>query len=107
MTDEAWIDTVRLARDLGTVSVLLPAGVKTLLDLPHTLFSAVKFALMVLAWDELPEEERPPKRIWQDSSRLKSHFAWVKRERERKYGRGDSGIDDPVTNDAARALIVA
>lgn len=35
------------------------------------------------------------------------HFEFVEAERERKWGSGASGaIEDPVSNDAARSLVV-
>lgn len=107
MTDEAWIDTVRLARDLGDVSQLLPPGVETLRDMPHPVFSATRQALIFLSFEELPEDETPRKSIWNDGEALKEHFDRVKVDRKRKYG-GDSSsdIEDPVQNEAARALIV-
>lgn len=65
---------------------------------------------MYLAWEELPKDERPPRRIWLDGEDLTDWFKEVERRREEKYGsgssRGGSDIDDPVENDAARALIV-
>jgi hypothetical protein len=100
---------VRLARDLGTVSALLPEGITHLADLPYRLFYAIHSALTYLGFEEMPKEERPPKRIWQDDKALRAHFAQVERERERKYGNGGGGsqaVDDPVHNDAADSLIV-
>jgi hypothetical protein len=109
MTDEAWIDTVRLVRDTGSVRELLPAGFKDLRDLPYTLFEAIRMALMFLGFEELPDEERPPKRIWLNAKLLKEHFEAVKRARKAAYsGSGDSSreIEDPVENEAAKGLIV-
>lgn len=105
MTDEAWIDTVRLARDLGTVQQLMPPGVTSLLDLPHVLFRAIKLALMFAGWDEnLEDYERPPKRIWLDGRQLKAWFEQVRVNRRRE-AEGKS-IEDPVANAAAEGLIV-
>lgn len=64
---------------------------------------------MYLAWEELPKDERPPKRIWLDGEDLQGWFKEVERRREEKYGKDSSGsseIEDPVENDAARSLVV-
>lgn len=111
MTDEAWIDTVRLARDMGTVRELFPRWFNDLRDLPHTLFEAIRLAFLFLSWDELPEDERPAKRIWLNAKALKDHFEAVKRKRAREMESGSSSnwsreIEDPVENEAARGLIV-
>lgn len=105
---DAFVDTVRIARDFGTVSEILPDGFDDVRDCPHVFFEAIRTALMVLAFDELPKDERPPKRIWLDGEQLTGWFKDVERKREEKYG-GDGGpgpIEDPVQNDAARSLIV-
>jgi hypothetical protein len=98
---------VRLARDFGTVSELYPEGVDDLTDLPHGLFELVRHAMVVLSFDELPEDERPAKRIWLDPKKLKDHFAWVRRKREREMkGDRSDDVDDTVENEAAKGLIV-
>jgi hypothetical protein len=110
VTDEAWIDTVRLARDMGTVRELFPPWFNELLDLPHPLFEAIRLAFLFLSWEELPDDERPAPRIWLDPKRLKEHFEAVKRKRAREMSGGASdwnrAIEDPVDNEAARGLIV-
>lgn len=94
---------------MGTVSALYPEGIKEVTDLPHTLFSAIRLGLNYLAFEELPEDEQPPKRIWTNPEKLKDWFVHVKKLRERKYGSGGDGpgeIEDPVENAAAHGLIV-
>lgn len=63
---------------------------------------------MYLGFEELPDEERPPRRIWGDNDKLQVHFAWVKAERERKYG-GKSTSGGPAGevehNQAAKGLV--
>lgn len=101
------MDTVRLARDMGTVSTLLPPGIATAADMPHTLFTAIRMGLSFLSFEELPQEEQPPKRIWLSPDKLGNWFAEVKKRREKEYGKdGKKGIDDPVQNEAAKSLIV-
>jgi hypothetical protein len=88
------------------VSVLLPEGVDDLKDAPHHLFDAVRFALVVLSFDELPSDERPPRRIWRDPDALEQHFAKVKKMREAKWGGdGKEPIEDPVENPLIEAII--
>lgn len=105
---DAFVDTVRIARDFGTVAELLPDGVDDLRDCPHVLFTAIRQALVILSFGELPDDERPPKRIWNDGEALKDFFDEVKRRRDEKYGdrKGPGPIEDPVQNDAARSLLV-
>lgn len=108
MTDEAWIGTVRIARDLGNVATLLPPFVRTLHDLPYRLFEAIQMALMVCGWqDNLEEKEQPPKSIWLNARKLRDHMENVRRNRKREMeGKGSHDIEDPVDNEAARDLIV-
>lgn len=60
-----------------------------------------------ISFDELPDDERPPRRIWLDDDALQAHFQRVRRDRDAKYGVGDKAgpIDDPVSNQAADLLI--
>lgn len=100
------MDTVRLARDMGTVSTLFPPGVEVLTDLPHNLFTAIRLALNFLAFEELPEEDQPPKRIWLDRDRLGEWFEKVKKRREEQADPKKNAIEDPKENDLASSLIV-
>lgn len=62
-----------------------------------------------LSWDELPKDERPPRRIWHDGEKLQEWFELVNKRREEKFGgKGgmDRSIEDPVENEAAKGLIV-
>lgn len=103
MKGDAWLDTVRIAQDFGGIQVLLPPGVNDLLDAPWPLLHAVRFAQQVLSWDNLDEQDRPPRRIWQDQPALRAHMASIKRNRdERADGRE---IEDPVHNAAADMLL--
>lgn len=88
------------------MSELFPEGISSLYDMPHTLFHSIGRTLVQLSWDELPEKERPPKRIWKDDEALVAHFERVKREREREFGSssGQKPIEDPVDNEAAAGL---
>lgn len=73
-------------------------------DCPHTLFEAVRSALVFLSFEELPKDERPDKRIWLNAEALKAHFERVERDRDAKAQGKD--IEDPVNNAAADLLIV-
>jgi hypothetical protein len=105
MTDDAWLETVRLARDFGPVSSLFPPGFDDLRDLPHALFHAIRLAGTFLTFEDLEERDRPPKRIWLDGERLRDWFDEVRRRRTAE-ARGESReIEDPVQNQAALDLI--
>lgn len=107
MTDEAWIDTVRLARDMGTVRELFPKGIDDIRDLPHTCFNAIRLGLTFLGFEELPEEDIPPRRIWMDGEKLEEHFNAVRaRRKAQAEGKDTPEIEDPVENEAAAGLIV-
>lgn len=85
------------------MSQLLPEGYR-LDDAPWLWFDSVRFALMVLGFDELPSEERPPRRIWQDGKKLDAWWAEVKKRRDAQMRGEDKSIEDPVDN--AYSLIV-
>lgn len=65
-----------------------------------------------LSFEELEPDERPPRHIWMDGEELTAWFDNVKRRREEKYGGGggdggwDQSIQSPVSNGAAKDLIV-
>lgn len=104
------MDTVRLARELGNVSTLFPEGITSVADLPYNLFDAIRLALIFLSFEEMPKDERPPKRIWLDGEKLDEHMKWVEKQREAKHKVDRDGssqeIEDPVQNEAASSLIV-
>lgn len=88
--DDAWLTSVRIARDCGDISSLFPAGVTRLWDLPFTIHQAIHMALYFLSFDELPLKERPPKKIWLDGDKMKLWFDEVKANRETEMsGEGD------------------
>jgi hypothetical protein len=92
------------------VSQLLPDGIADVRDLPHHVYNLVRRALVFLGFDDLDEDERPPRRLWLDDDGLGDHFKVVRQRRAEKYsGGGDKSspgpIEDPVSNDAASLLI--
>jgi hypothetical protein len=86
MVDDAWLALVRMARDAGDVSSLLPPGVKSMYDAPHVFVVAVTRALQFLKFEELPEEERPPKWMWLDNERMTRWWDEVRLNRRSKTG---------------------
>lgn len=66
------------------------------------MFDAIRSAAIFLSFEELPEDEQPPRRIWRDADKLSAHFDAVRAKR----GDVSGDIDDPVQNQAARDLIV-
>lgn len=75
--------------------------------MPHSHVVAIGHALAFLSYDELPADERPPKRYWLDNKRMREHFDWVKRKREDEM-KGDRSslppIEDPVQNPLTAGL---
>jgi len=82
--------------------------VQNVKDLPWRWFEAIRLAMYFIGFDELPDDERPPRRIWLDSEQLQSWFTQVKADRDRKYGTDSKtgAIEDPKENAAARGLVV-
>lgn len=76
-------------------------------DMPFPLHDAILRALMFLSWEELPDDERPPRRIWLYGDDLRDWFREVRARRDEKYGTGNSNsqIEDPVDNPAAKDLM--
>jgi hypothetical protein len=88
------------------VSAVLPEGIDRLQDIPHVLFDAIRLALSFLKFDELPKDERPPRRIWLDHDAMSSWWAHVERLREEKYGGDGKGdMTDYDENAAAKELM--
>lgn len=85
------------------MSQLFPEHIHELTDLPHIIFDAIRSAHIFLSFEELPEDEQPPRRIWRDADRMSEHFDAMRR---RRNAGPDQDIDDPVQNEAARDLIV-
>jgi hypothetical protein len=88
------------------VSLLLPPGIEHVDDLPYTFHNALVTALGFLSLEELPKDERPPRRIWFEADLMKEHFRRVEAAREAKYGGGggkmsDEPIDGPTEKNRA------
>lgn len=75
------------------------------------MFNAIRQALAFLTFDELPDDERPPRSIWLKQDELKKWFAAVRRRREEKYGLKSDGrisdepIEGPTSQNDTRALL--
>jgi hypothetical protein len=63
----------------------LPEGVDGLSDCPFTLHDAILTALRILAYEEFPKEERPPRNIWMDGDKLGEWWDEIERKREAKF----------------------
>ena len=82
----------------GDVSVFFSDPI---LDTPHDVVVAVNAALTVLSWFEnLPEDEQPPRTIWWSEDLLEEWFKDVKERRDRKYGGGRSRSSYDDADDA-------
>jgi hypothetical protein len=77
---------------------MLP-GITDLRDLPYTYVDAITAGLAFLAYEELPDDERPAQNIWFDSKMMDKHWKAVKKAREAKWG-SDKGIADEEIDDA-------
>jgi hypothetical protein len=86
------------------VSHLLPDGIGSLRDAPYPLFRAIRAALTFLSFEELPEDDIPPRSIWLRGEDLEEWFKEVKRRHKDKLG-GRQEIDDPVRNGAIDLLV--
>ncbi len=97
------MDTVRIARDVGDMSLLLPAGITSFFDLPYNVFDAIRRTLAHLGLEELPKEDRPPQSIWFDGPEMRKHWKMVESRNRAKYGgkserMADEAIDGPVSS---------
>lgn len=87
------------------MSELLPLGVESIRECPWRWFEAIRLGMFFIGFEELAEEDRPPRKIWLDSEAMESHFAALKAKRERE-SKGDTTLEGvPVQNSAARDLI--
>lgn len=102
---DAWIDSVRIARDHGELSDILPSGV-TLLTAPFALIEAIRMAHVFIGFQDLPEDERPPRSMWRMNEKLVEWFQEVRRRRAREASGDEKPIEDPVKNAAAGSLLV-
>lgn len=88
------------------MSELFPEGVANVRDLPYRLFDAIRMALVFIGFDELPKDERPPRKIWLDEEKLNSWFAEVEAKRKRESeGKHTEMEGESVHNKAAEQLI--
>lgn len=91
------------------MSLLLPSGVNGLADCPHTLHDAILQALHFLGFEELPIEDRPPRKMWLDGKKLERWWTERTRAREERYGgaAAPGEAEGPVQiNAAAEGLII-
>lgn len=61
---------------------------------------------MFLSFEELQEDERPPKHIWLDGEKLREHMDNVRAAREERFDpdKREREIEDPVQNELTRGL---
>ena len=88
------------------MTLLLPAGVTTLYDLPYNIWNAIRAALGFLGFDELPADETPDRDIWLDNRAMRKHWKKVEEIRRVKMGGkpdrySDEPIEGPVSRNAA------
>lgn len=79
---------------IGDWKVAWPPEVENPIDLPWPFVEAWQTALTVLGWFEnLSEDDQPPKDIWHDSRRLEAHFAEIRSKWRGKSS--DAGTEAP------------
>lgn len=71
------------------MTVLMPHGITHLADMPVPIHDAIMAGLQFASYDELPDEERPPRKIWWDKDAMRTWWTMVERKRDEKYGTGD------------------
>jgi hypothetical protein len=67
---------------MGTADLLFPPGVTDIREMPSAHFEALSTSLMFLGFEEMPEEDAPPRKIWLDPEALTEHFKWLKQKRK-------------------------
>jgi hypothetical protein len=91
---------------MGDVSLIFPDGIQRLDELPHTLHTAILVGYHFIGFDELPDDERPPKRIWFDADEMRSWWSFVKRKREAEVKGESAESSHGQQNQAVKELIV-
>lgn len=94
---------------MGTASLLFPPGITDIRELPAPHFDALRTSLMFLGFEEMPEEDAPPKRIWLDDEGLTKHFAHLKEKRKAEMNpNGTQQPSEPMKeNSLAKQMIVS
>jgi hypothetical protein len=99
--DEAWLDTVRIARDCGNISSLFPPGIARIWDLPHTIHRAIRMALYFISFENIVDkQDKPPKHIWLDGERMDAWWAAV----EQRQGGIDRDVAQMPQNEALKEM---
>lgn len=76
--------------------------------MPYTLFDSLRQGAIFAKFEEMPEDEAPPRNIWTSRDLLSEHFEMVRRQRESRFKGGDDiheEVEDGVDNEAASLLI--
>jgi hypothetical protein len=98
---------LRIARDSGDISSLFPPDVRSLADVPFTLFNAIRMGMWFLSFEELPKDERPDKSIWLNAELMDEHWRGVEERRKLKAeGHDVSDMTDMPRNAYLKQLIV-
>ena len=98
---------VRAAMSTGDGGSFWPDGV-SVNEAPNDLVTAFAHAAYIISSSEnLMEGEAPPDWMWAFPTELEAHFERVKRDRDKKYGRGggdDESGGEWVSNSYAEEL---
>lgn len=90
---------------MGTAELLFPPGFDRLDELPAPYFEHIRVSMIYLGFEEMPEDDRPPKSIWQEPDALKRHFDELKANRKRQADpTAAEPIEEPVQNDLTKHI---
>lgn len=91
---------------MGTAHLLMPPGITDLREMPATHFDLIRRSMIFLGFEEMPQEDRPPRKIWMDDKLLVEHFNRLREKRSAEAG-GDSVSREPMEqNSLAKEMIV-
>jgi len=90
---------------MGTAHLLLPPGVEDIREMPGQHFDLIRRSMIFLGFEEMPEEDRPPRKIWLDDKELVAHFDRLKEKRKAEAG-GDTVSTDMTENSLAKDMII-
>lgn len=90
---------------MGTAHLLLPQGITDIREMPASHFDLIRRSMIFLSFEEMPEEDRPPRKIWLDDVKLVAHFDRLKEKRKTEAG-GDTVPGDMQENPLAKEMVV-
>jgi hypothetical protein len=90
---------------LVTCHFSYPKGLTTSSTSRTRMFNAVRSALSFLGFEELPNDERPPRDIWLNNKLLREWFKAVQRKRKERMENPEEQIDGDVSENDTEGLL--